>query len=123
MLLEVLNVDFQHKDDRGTLIQLVHKGYSQFNIITSKKGVFRGGHFHKYNTEAFFIINGKCKVTVEYNGLKEEKTFKTGDFFRIAPYIIHSFDYLEDSVMASMYSLGVELSDGQKDIFAIGEDK
>ena len=60
MLIERLNTDFEHKDDRGTLVQLVRKGYSQINVITSKSGVFRGGHFHKLNTEAFYIIEGKC---------------------------------------------------------------
>ena len=121
MLLESLNVDFEHKDERGALKQLVHKGFSQFNIITSKAGVFRGGHYHKYNTEAFYVIEGKCRVTAEKDGIKEIKEYISGDFFQIGPYVIHSFDYLEDTIMASMYSLGVELTDGKKDIFTKDE--
>ena len=63
MLIERIEKDFEYVDDRGTLTQLVRKGYSQINIVTSKGGVFRGGHYHRLNTEAYYIIKGKCKVT------------------------------------------------------------
>lgn len=119
MLIEKLKTDFVHNDERGSLTQLVHKGYSQFNIITSKAGVFRGGHFHKLNTEAFFVISGKCKVTARKDNESENMIFSAGDFFRIGPYVCHDFDYIEDTVMASMYSLGVELDNDQKDIYTL----
>ena len=31
---------------------------------------------------------------------------------------MHSFNFLEDTVLVSMYSYGVELEDGTKDIFS-----
>ncbi|MCI8320707.1 MAG: cupin domain-containing protein [Lachnospiraceae bacterium] len=119
MLIERLNTDFEHKDDRGTLVQLVRKGYSQINVITSKSGVFRGGHFHKLNTEAFYIIEGKCIVTARKDGAEERQEFSAGDFFRVGPYVSHDFDYVEDTVLVSMYSLGVELDDGKMDSFVM----
>jgi len=54
---------FTFNDDRGTLVQLVHEGYKQMNVVTSKKGVFRGGHYHKMNREVFYIISGHFKFT------------------------------------------------------------
>ena len=119
MLIERLNTDFEHKADRGTLVQLVRKGYSQINVITSKSGVFRGGHFHKLNTEAFYIIEGKCIVTARKDGAEERQEFSAGDFFRVGPYVSHDFDYVEDTVLVSMYSLGVELDDGKMDSFVM----
>ena len=119
MLIERLNTDFEHKDDRGTLVQLVRKGYSQINVITSNSGVFRGGHFHKLNTEAFYIIEGKCIVTARKDGAEERQEFSAGDFFRVGPYVSHDFDYVEDTVLVSMYSLGVELDDGKMDSFVM----
>ena len=119
MLIERLNVDFTFHDDRGTLVQLVRRGYSQINCITSRNGTFRGGHYHKMNTEAFYVVCGKCRVTAKRDGVMEIEEFVAGDFFRIGPYTVHDFDYIEDTVLISMYSLGVELEDKKFDSYTI----
>lgn len=121
MLIEKIKADFEHRDERGTLTQLVRKGYSQFNVVTSKGGVFRGGHYHKLNTEAYYVIKGQCRVTAKYGDIEETETFGEGDFFRIGPYISHDFDYIEDSVLVTMYSLGVELDGGKMDSYEYGK--
>ena len=113
-MLKTIKTDFDFSDDRGTIVQLIHKGYSQINVITSKKGVVRGGHYHERNEEAFYIVSGELTVTV--NG--ETAHFKARDFFGIEAYDMHSFNFLEDTVLVSMYSYGVELEDGTKDIFS-----
>lgn len=112
-MIKQMKTDFHFKDDRGAIVQLVHEGYSQINVITSKKGVFRGGHYHKENEEAFYIVSGSVEVTV--NG--EKIIFSNGDFFGIEPNDVHSFYFLEDTALVSMYSKGVEHPDGTKDIF------
>ena len=112
-MLRMINPDFEFKDERGVIIQLVHKGYNQFNLITSKKDVVRGNHYHKLNKEAFYVISGETEV--EVNG--EVFVFKAGNFFDIEPYDMHSFRYLSDTVLVSMYSMGVELPSGEKDIY------
>lgn len=119
MLIERIKPDFEHTDERGTLIQLVRRGYSQINVITSKGGVFRGGHYHKMNTEAYYVIEGSCRVTAYRDEERESGVFKAGDFFRIGPYVIHDFDYIEDSILVTMYSLGVELEDNGMDCYVI----
>lgn len=117
-LIKILDPNFKFDDDRGSLVQLVREGYSQFNIIFSKKDVLRGNHYHKYNKEAFYVINGKLKLTVSKDDVVEEHIFSKGDMFEVEPYVNHSFFYLEDTLLASMYSDGVELSDGTKDIWS-----
>lgn len=112
-MLRRFATDFEFQDDRGTIVQLVHQGYRQFNVITTRKGVMRGGHYHKQNEEAFYIISGA--LTINVNG--EEATFGPGDFFGIEANDMHSFYFLEDTLLVSMYSSGVELSDGSKDIY------
>ena len=84
--------------------------------------MFRGGHYHALNTEAYYIIQGSCRVTASRGNDKETEVFKEGDFFRIGPYITHDFEYLEDSVLVTMYTLGVELGDGKMDTY-ISENK
>ena len=36
-MLRVIKTDFEFSDDRGTITQLIHDGYKQINVITSKK--------------------------------------------------------------------------------------
>ena len=112
-MLKIIQTDFNFTDERGMLVQLIHKGYRQINVITSRKGVVRGGHYHKLNEEAFYVVSGLLEVDV--NG--ETARFGAGDFFGIEAYDMHSFRFLEDTVLVSMYSGGVEMPDGTKDIY------
>lgn len=112
-MLKIIQPDFKFQDGRGSLVQLIHEGYRQINVITSKGGSIRGNHFHKENEEAFYVVSGSLRVRVN----DEEFCFKTGDFFGIEAYDMHSFNFLEDTVLVSMYSNGVENEDGEKDIY------
>ena len=112
-MLKKLACDFEFADDRGTLVQLVHDGWRQINVITSKKGAVRGGHYHKFNQEAFYIVSGSLELTVN----DSVYSFRQGDFFSIEPFDLHSFRFWEDTILVSMYSEGVELADGTKDIY------
>ena len=117
MLINILKPDFTFNDDRGTLVQLVHEGYSQMNVVTSKKGVFRGGHYHKINREVFYIISGHFKFTAEKNGIVDEYDFKDGDRFEVLPSVLHSFDFLVYTILVALYDIGVELADGGMDSY------
>lgn len=119
MLFEFLTPDFCHQDDRGSLVQLAHSGYRQVNVITSRAGMVRGGHYHKQNHEAFYVVSGSCEVTFIMDGTKETQVFKAGDFFRIAPYVGHIFNYAQDTVLVGLYDNGVENINGEKDIFPL----
>lgn len=116
LLIKILKPDFEFKDDRGSLIQLVHAGYRQFNIIFSQAGALRGGHFHRQNEEAFYIIDGDLILLAEKDGIRENYHFHKGAMFQIPRNVLHSFQFKANTLLASMYSDGVELSDGTKDI-------
>lgn len=121
MLIRFLKPDFEFTDARGSLTQLVHSGWNQVNYITSVAGAIRGGHFHKCNNEAFYVISGAFLLVVESSVGKEreEYTMKAGDFFTIPPLVTHSFEFTSDTTLISMYDHGVELPNGEKDIFTI----
>lgn len=116
MLIEIMQPNFIHTDDRGKLVQIIRGGFNQVNIIESKSGCVRGGHFHQKNREAFYIIKGKISLYVSTEKEKEEYMFNTGDMFLIPVKIIHSFVFIEDTLLLSMYDHGVELPFGSKDI-------
>lgn len=121
-LIKIITPNFQYEDLRGRLVQLVRTGYCQVNIIESVAGATRGGHYHIQNREAFYIIGGKLKLTVWHLNVgtqKEEYEFSENAMFEIEPYTIHSFEFIEPTTLVSMYSMGVELADGKKDIYTL----
>lgn len=120
-MIQILNVDFQHTDDRGRLIQLIHQGFEQINVLESKADVFRGGHYHKIATEAFYVITGSVEVVAKRDGKEEHRLFLAGDFFSIEPYVVHSMKFPEDCLMVQMYSVCVQGSNGEMDIYSEGE--
>lgn len=118
-MIEILTPNFMFQDDRGALIQLVRDGFKQINIIESKASCQRGGHYHKLNNEAFYIIQGRFDLIVNKNGEVKSYQFSKGDMFLIPAYVQHNFLFQEDTILVSMYDKGVELEDGEKDIYNI----
>lgn len=119
MLYKLLQPDFKHIDSRGGLIQLVNKGYQQINYIFSVRDAVRGKHYHKLNNEAFYIIKGVVQVYLKdiRSGVQDTIDVETGDMFLIPPYVLHTFRYIEDTELVSMYDIGVELGIGEMDIY------
>lgn len=118
-MVKILKPDFSFDDDRGSICQLIHEGYSQINIVSSVKGAIRGNHYHKINREAFYIISGRISLFVSKDGKEEKYEFKSGDMFEIAPGVVHNFDFLEDTLLIGMYDKGVCFEDGTKDIIGV----
>ena len=117
MLIEFTKTDFTFESEAGSLHQLIHDGWKQVNAIISYAGSVRGGHYHKYNKEQFFVVKGSFRLIVWKDETKEEYEMKTGDMFIIPEYVYHSFEYHECTTLVAMYDNGVELKDGSKDIY------
>ena len=116
-LIKVLSPDFFFPDERGTLTQIAHEGYSQINAIYTKKGAVRGNrHYHKTTKEAFYIIKGRVCVCVRRGGETQQAIFGDGDYFMIEEFTEHTFEYLEDTYLVVLYTVPVEKEDGTKDI-------
>lgn len=118
-MLKILEPDFKHVDERGSLTQLIHKGFHQVNVICSEKDSQRGGHYHKINTEAFYVISGNFLLNLRFHEQKEQYQFGQGDMFLIEPYVFHDFSFLDRTTLVSLYDKGVELPEGEKDIYTI----
>lgn len=118
-MLTILEPDFKFKNETGLLIQLVHEGWDQVNVLISEKNSTRGGHYHKESKEVFYIISGKTKLLLSDENTNESKEYilSEGEMFMISPYQRHTFTFEEDTVMVSLYDICVEKKDGQKDIY------
>ena len=119
-LYNIRTPDFRFADSRGSLVQLVHEGYAQINVLESKAGSTRGAHFHKRATEAFYVVNG-CVEGTFMKEITEKVTFRPGDFFEVLPLVLHNMYFPEDCLMVQMYDIPVESEDGTKDIFTEAE--
>lgn len=115
-MVEILEPNFVYRDERGSMAQLVHEGYRQVNVITSKAGSFRGGHYHRLNREAFYVVSGKLRLVAHKGTVKETRNFSEGDMFAILPFVTHDFFYITDSVLIGLYDVGIEMENGEKDI-------
>lgn len=116
-LYRVLKPDFQFKDARGQLLQLVHEGWKQTNVLITRAGVVRGVHFHKVSHEAFYIISGSVDVKFRNGDERDNRHFETGEFFMVMPGAVHELAFSEDCVMVQFYDIPVEKEDGTKDIY------
>lgn len=117
MLVRITKPDFVFDNESGRLTQLVHDGWKQVNVILSNAGCTRGGHYHKYNDEAFYIISGSFRLTLYRDGVSESHEFIQNEMFVIPSYVSHEFLFHEDTLLVSLYSNGVESSDTDKDIW------
>ena len=107
MLIQFLKPDFEHVDERGKLVQLVHDGWKQVNVIESKAGQVRGNHYHKMNKEAFYVVKGEFDLWLEKNGESETYHLTTGQMFQ----------FRKDSILIGFYDTGIEMAGIEKDIF------
>lgn len=117
MLIQWLQPDFSFANEKGTLKQLVHEGWRQVNVITSPPGSVRGGHYHKYNREGFYVVRGSFTLHLWRSEEREEYEIGEGAMFLILPNVFHTFDYHEETILIGLYDRGVELSETEKDIW------
>lgn len=115
--IKFIKPDFIHSDSRGFLVQLCSKGkWSQVNFIKSEQGSKRGNHYHQINRELFYVINGRFNLTLEIDGDKFTYDIIAEDMFIIEPLVRHSFEYIEETMIITMYDKGVELDFGKMDL-------
>ena len=58
-MIKFINSYFQNDDNRGNIYGIINQSnWQEINIISSRKGSVRGGHYHKKTIELFFIIEG-----------------------------------------------------------------
>ena len=64
MLITMLKPDFEFSNETGLLVQLVHEGWSQINVLVSKANSTRGGHFHKVKQRSILYSKRKNEIII-----------------------------------------------------------
>jgi mannose-6-phosphate isomerase-like protein (cupin superfamily) len=86
--------------------ELIHaNGVLEFHRIDFKAGGVCSKHKHQFKWNGFYVVSGKMKIKVwqkDYD-LIDETILGPGDFTRVKPGLMHSFEGLEDGVAFELY--------------------
>ncbi len=87
-------------DARGDIFDLVDgEDIRHVTLITSKKGVIRGNHFHRTFKQINYVLEGKVELVARKDGSDVEKRrmMVEGDIVTIPEGTTHAFKTLVDS--------------------------
>ena len=86
--------------------ELIHaNGVLEFHRIAFKAGGVCSKHKHNFKWNGFYVVSGKMKIKIwqqDYN-LVDETILGPGDFTRVKPGLMHSFEGIEDGVAFELY--------------------
>lgn len=104
-------------DSRGSFTGLINSGaWEEINLIKTEAGGVRGGHYHKYTSELFYIISGEIEVEVSKEGEDTQvHLFSGGSIFLIEPYEVHTFRCLTACTWINV--LSKRMDDSSMDFF------
>lgn len=118
------------EDERGFLKKVFKKSFFDINnkveevyVLYSYKGSVRGNHYHKVNTECFFIISGTAKVAIQniktghYNEM--EIDCKDNILIIVHPFIAHAFKNEKDEELIILAIATKEYDPMEKDTYKL----
>jgi quercetin dioxygenase-like cupin family protein len=86
--------------------ELIHaNGVLEFHRIDFKAGGVCSKHKHQFKWNGFYVVSGRMKIRVwqrDYD-LIDETILGPGDFSRVKPGLMHSFEGLEDGMAFELY--------------------
>jgi mannose-6-phosphate isomerase-like protein (cupin superfamily) len=86
--------------------ELIHaNGVLEFHKIDYKAGGVCSKHKHQFKWNGFYVVSGRMKIRVwqkDYD-LVDETILGPGDFTRVKPGLMHSFEGIEDGVAFELY--------------------
>ena len=90
-----------YKDFRGEIIVYKIDGF-KFNVLTTKKGMYRGGESHPV-AQYTLVLKGKVEVTLRQNDEDVVIEIGSNELIVIPSNIPHLFKSLTDTVMIHWY--------------------
>ena len=92
-------------DERGFITRLVDTDDYHLRAvlyITSKKGTVRGNHYHKKDAHYVYCLSGRFRYSEKDMRKPKSKVrsviLKPGDIVLSQPLMVHSMEFLEDTV-------------------------
>src|SRR3989344_7569184 len=110
--MKITKIKIVTRDSRGDISDIFYKHpVDHVAIINSKKGVFRGDHYHKQTIQHMYMTKGSLryyyKKVKEGNEKVKSVVVKEGEMVTTPPNEVHSLEILEDNQF-------IVFSDGQR---------
>jgi dTDP-4-dehydrorhamnose 3,5-epimerase-like enzyme len=98
------------EDERGSLKGITRDQWAEVNIIETRAGELRGGHYHRETLELFYILSGEINISIRHltSGEAHQFTVREGDIFVVEPLEIHTFHVVTDSSWINMLSVPMD---------------
>jgi dTDP-4-dehydrorhamnose 3,5-epimerase-like enzyme len=122
--MKKIKIKTAFRDNRGSIKDLFYKERINHvaHIITKKKGVIRGNHYHKKTTQFIYIVSGSLNYW--YKKLHSSKKAMMirvlkGEIVKTPPYEIHALTFDEKNEFI-VFSKGLRGGkDYEKDTFRV----
>ena len=111
-----------HADKRGAIIDILEGvPIKHVGLVTFGKGVIRGNHYHKKQTQYTYVLEGEIKlVTRKASGGKvSTKITKLGDLVSIPPEFIHTYIANKKSVIVVLTNFSRSIKKYEEDTFRV----
>ena len=97
--MKVIHKKSVFEDARGQIIDILENEPIEYvTIISSKKGMVRGNHYHKESVQYTYVLKGSLKIVSQMPGQEVETTIiKPGDLVFTPPLERHTLVAQEDS--------------------------
>ena len=111
-----------HTDKRGAIIDILEGvPIKHVGFVTFEKGIVRGNHYHKKQTQYTYVLEGEIKlVTTKASGGKvTTKITKPGDFISIPPGFIHTYIAIKKSSIVVLTNFSRSIKKYEDDTFRV----
>lgn len=100
--MKITKIKIATKDKRGDISDIFYKHpVDHVAIVNSKKGVFRGDHYHKFTTQHMYMSKGSLRYyfrkATEGNDKVKSVVVNEGEMVTTPPYEVHALEILEDN--------------------------
>jgi quercetin dioxygenase-like cupin family protein len=122
--MEHQHIEVAFTDARGTIADILYKVVIEHvAIITSKRGVVRGNHFHKLTTQHLYVVKGALEyfyeeIDKEHPGPRSIRLVE-GDLVTSPPLEAHAMHFLEPTTMIVLSSGLRGGEDYEKDTYRV----
>ena len=97
--MDITHPPVAFQDDRGQIIDVMEAlDFNYATVITSRKGVTRGNHYHKKTTQWVYLLRGKLMAYSRMpDGEVKSAVLEPGDLIKNPPLEHHALTALADS--------------------------
>jgi oxalate decarboxylase/phosphoglucose isomerase-like protein (cupin superfamily) len=97
--MEITHPPVAFEDDRGRIIDVMEAiDFNYATVISSRKGVTRGNHYHEKTTQWVYVLRGRMMAHSRMpDGELQRAILETGDLIKNPPFEQHALTALADS--------------------------